>query len=74
MPDAHFRCGTVSGSITVNGKTVGRGRIEKTMGAVYSLAAETADIGRDSETTDYDAWNNNLTGTVEKVRVKHGAV
>ena len=29
----------------VNGKKVGEGRIEKTMGAVYSLAAETADVG-----------------------------
>jgi hypothetical protein len=35
-----------TGSIIV-GKTVGKGRIEKTMGALYSLAAETADIGRD---------------------------
>ena len=37
-----------TGSIIVNGKKVGTGRIEKTMGALYSLAAETADIGHDS--------------------------
>ena len=46
-----------TGSITINGKQVGSGRIEKTMGALYSLAAETADIGHDSYsavTTDYD--------------------
>ena len=37
-----------TGSIIVNGKKVGTGRIEKTMGHYTSLAAETADIGHDS--------------------------
>jgi hypothetical protein len=63
-----------TGSIIVNGKTVAQGRIDKTMGALYSLAAETADIGRDAYspvTTDYDPWKNDFTGTIKKVTVKH---
>ena len=66
-----------TGSIIVNGKTVGKGRIKKTMGALYSLAAETADIGRDSYspvTNDYDPWKNDFTGTIRKVTVRHKAV
>ena len=35
------------GKLIVNGKKVAEGRIGKTMGALYSLAAETADIGMD---------------------------
>ena len=45
------------------------------MGALYSLAAETADIGRDAYspvTTDYDPWKNDFTGTInKKVTIKH---
>jgi hypothetical protein len=37
------------GTLTVNGKQVGEGRIEKTMGAVYSLAGDTTDVGMDAQ-------------------------
>jgi len=63
-----------TGTITVNGKKVAEGRVEKTMGALYSLAAETANIGEDAfspVTTDYDPWDNAFTGTIEKIVVKH---
>ncbi|MTH16616.1 arylsulfatase [Flavobacterium sp. LC2016-01] len=59
-----------TGTIFINGKKVGQGRIGKTMGSLYSLAAETADIGKDSYspvTKDYDPWNNSFTGKIEKV-------
>ena len=42
------------------------------MGAVYSLAAETADVGVDAYspvTDDYDPWDNAFTGTIRKVVV-----
>ncbi len=63
-----------TGSIIVNGNKVAEGRIEKTLGALYSLAAEPADIGHDSYspvTDDYDPWDNAFTGTINKVTVKH---
>ena len=63
-----------TGSIIVNGSKVAQGRIEKTMGALYSLAAEPADIGHDSYspvTDDYDPWDNAFTGTISKVTIKH---
>ncbi len=63
--------------MVANGHKVGSGRIEKTMGSLYSLAAETADVGRDSYslvTDDYDPWNNDFTGRIRKVSVKHKAV
>ena len=47
------------------------------MGALYSLAAEPADIGHDSYspvTNDYDPWKNDFTGVIKKVTVKHKAV
>ena len=62
------------GKLFVNGKQVGQGRIEKTMGALYSLAAETADVGMDAYspvTDDYDPWDNAFTGTINTVKVKH---
>jgi hypothetical protein len=62
-----------TGTLSVNGKKVGEGRIEKTIGALYSLAAETADVGEDAfspVTTDYDAWDNKFTGTINTVRIK----
>ena len=62
-----------TGSIMVNGKKVGQGRIEKTMGSLYSLAAETADVGKDAfspVTKDYDPWNNAFTGTIQKITVQ----
>ena len=42
-----------------------RAASSKTMGALYSLAAEPADIGHDSYspvTDDYDPWKNDFTG------------
>ena len=63
-----------TGTLLVNGKKVGEGRIEKTMGALYSLAGETADVGMDAYspvTDDYDPWDNAFTGTINTVMVKH---
>ena len=63
-----------TGTLAVNGKKVGEGRIGKTMGALYSLAAETADIGMDAYspvTDDYDPWDNAFTGKINTVKVKH---
>jgi hypothetical protein len=63
-----------TGMLSVNGKKVGEGRIEKTMGALYSLAAETADVGMDAWSPvmdDYDPWDNAFTGTINTVKVKH---
>lgn len=63
-----------TGKLLVNGKKVAEGRIDKTMGALYSLAAETADIGLDSYspvTDDYDPWDNSFTGTIKSVTLKH---
>ena len=62
------------GALFINGKKVGEGRIEKTQGAVWSLAGETADVGTDAYspvTDDYDPWNNAFTGTIRKIIVKH---
>ena len=61
-----------TGTLSINGKKVGEGRIEKTMGAVYSLAGETADVGLDAwspVTDDYDPWDNAFTGTIQKITV-----
>jgi hypothetical protein len=65
-----------TGTLFVNGKKVGQGRIEHTMGAVYSLAGETADVGVDAwspVTDDYDAWDNAFTGTINKITIAHKA-
>ena len=62
------------GTLSINGKVVGEGRIEKTMGAVYSLAGDTADVGMDGwspVTDDYDPWDNAFTGKIKKIVVKH---
>jgi hypothetical protein len=62
-----------TGVLLVNGKKVGEGRIKKTMGQLYSLAAETADIGRDDYspvTNDYDPWNNAFTGKIRRVTIQ----
>ena len=53
---------------------MGEGRIEKTMGAVYSLAGDTADVGMDAQTPvtdDYDEWDNAFNGTINTVKVRH---
>jgi arylsulfatase len=62
-----------TGRILINGKNVGDGRISKTMGALYTLAAETADVGVDAfspVTDDYDPWDNAFTGTINTVKIK----
>src|SRR5262245_3660324 len=62
-----------TGTMSINGKTVGSSRIGRTRDALYSLAVETADAGRHSYspvTTDYDPWHNDFTGTIRKVTVK----
>ena len=63
-----------TGVLSINGKKVGEGRIEKTQGAVYSLAGETADVGMDAYspvTDDYDPWDNAFTGAIKIITVKH---
>lgn len=63
-----------TGTISVNGKKIGEGRIEKTQGAVWSLAGETADVGKDAYspvTDDYDAWDNAFNGTINVIKVAH---
>ena len=43
------------------------------MGAIYSLAGETADVGVDAwspVTDDYDPWDNAFTGTIHKITIK----
>lgn len=63
-----------TGTITVNGQQVAQGRIEKTMGVIYSLAGETADVGVDAwspVTDDYDPWDNAFTGTINTIVMKH---
>ena len=63
-----------TGTLYINGKKVGEGRINKTQGACYSLAGDTADVGMDAYgpvTNDYDPWENAFTGTIKTVRVKH---
>ena len=61
-----------TGSLSVNGRKVAEGRIDKTMGAVYSLAGETADVGLDAfspVTDDYDPWDNAFTGKIDKITI-----
>ena len=62
-----------NGTLYVNGKKVGEGRIAHTMGAIYSLAGEGADVGMDQfspVTDDYDPWDNAFTGTIQKNTVQ----
>jgi arylsulfatase len=65
-----------TGVLSINGRKVGEGRINKTQGAVWSLAGETADIGMDAYSPvcdDYDPWENAFTGTINTVKIKHKA-
>ena len=65
-----------TGRLSVNGEQVAQGRIHKTMGAIYSLAGETADVGVDAwspVTDDYDPWDNAFTGTIRKITIKQQA-
>ena len=62
-----------TGTLYVNGTKVGEGRIAHTMGAIYSLAGEGADVGMDQfspVTSDYDPWDNAFTGTIQKITVQ----
>jgi len=59
------------GTISVNGKKVAEGRIERTQPMVFS-ADETADVGVDDATPvteDYKAYDNKFTGRILKVTV-----
>ncbi len=65
-----------TGRLYVNGEQVAEGRIDKTMGAIYSLAGETADVGVDAWSPvidDYDPWDNAFTGTIRKITIKQQA-
>ena len=62
-----------TGSLSSTASKVGEGRIDKTMGAIYSLAGETADVGFDAYSpvfNDYDPWDNAFAGTINKIVVK----
>jgi arylsulfatase len=59
------------GTISVNGKKVAEGRIERTQPMIFS-ADETADVGEDDATPvteDYKAYDNKFTGKILKVTV-----
>jgi arylsulfatase len=59
------------GTIYVNDKKVGEGRIERTQPMIFS-ADETADVGEDDATPvteDYKAYDNKFTGKIVKVTV-----
>jgi len=61
-----------TGTISVNGKKVAEGRIEKTVPNVFS-ADETADVGVDDATPvteDYKQHGNEFNGAIEKVTVE----
>ena len=60
------------GTISVNGKKVAEGRIEKTVPFLFS-ADETADVGMDNATPvtkEYKARDNEFTGKIAKVTVE----
>jgi arylsulfatase len=62
------------GTIWVNGKKVGEGRIEKTQPLAFS-ADEGADVGLDGETPvsdDYPKRDNRFTGLIRKVTIEVG--
>jgi len=59
-----------TGTIFINGKKAGSGRIARTI--PYLFGAETADVGMDlytPVTSDYAKGNNKFTGEIEKVTV-----
>ncbi len=60
-----------TGTISVNGKQVAEGRIEKTTPFLFS-ADETADVGVDEATPVTEAYkerDNEFTGKIDKVTV-----
>jgi hypothetical protein len=57
-----------TGTISINGKKVATGRIERTIPFLFGV--ETADVGMDlytPVTSDYAKGNNKFTGKIEKV-------
>ena len=62
-----------TGTLSIKGKKVGSGRIERTIPFIYGV--ETADVGMDlytPVTSDYAQNNNKFTGTIKKIEVKIG--
>jgi arylsulfatase len=60
-----------TGTISVNGKKIGSGKIERTQPNVFSLD-DTADVGVDEGTpvsSGYKERDNKFTGRIEQVRV-----
>lgn len=60
------------GTLTANGKTLGRGRIERTQPKMFS-ADETADVGEDDGTpvsAAYRDGDNHFTGKIRKITVE----
>ena len=59
----------------MNGRSgVSERRIEKTHGAVWSLAGEMADVGKDGyspDCDDYQPWNNAFTATINTVKIRY---
>lgn len=58
------------GTISINGKKVGSGRIEKTIPFIFGV--ETADVGMDLYSTvshDYPQGDNSFTGKINKVTI-----
>ena len=61
-----------TGTLSVNGKTVGSGRVERTEPNIFS-ADDNADVGVDEGTNVSKAYKereNKFTGTIEKVLVE----
>jgi arylsulfatase len=59
-----------TGTLLINGKKVGSGKLERTIPFIYGT--ETADVGTDlytAVTTDYAKDDNTFTGTIKKVTV-----
>jgi arylsulfatase len=59
-----------TGTITIDGKTVGQGRIEKTQAGIFSVD-DLADVGTDDGTpvADYGK-SRKFTGTLNKVKIE----
>jgi arylsulfatase len=60
-----------TGTLSINGKKVGEGRIERTQAIAFS-ADETADVGVDTSTNvsvGYEDGNNRFSGEIVKVAV-----
>ncbi len=63
-------------TISVNGKKVGQGRVERTQPGIFSVD-DAADVGEDEGTPvieDYQPRDSKFTGTIRKVVVEVGAM